>query len=76
MMWFSDRGFVRGTEGGKAELLTEGQLAVDKYSRGTMAYNYIAGHQAVTAMLQGAIANPEIHPDYVAAEVKRRSELL
>lgn len=76
VMWFSDRGFVKGSTGGKVDLVTEGQLAVDFYKRGTMAYTHVAGHQAVTVMLQGGIPNPEINPDFVAAEVKRRSELI
>lgn len=76
VMWFSDRGFVRGSTGGKVVLLTEDRLAVDFYDRGTMAYSHIAGHQAVTVMLQGGVPNPEINPDFVAAEATRRLELI
>lgn len=75
VVWFSEYGFVRGTAGGRAELLTVSQLAVDAYTRGTMAYSQINGHKAITAMLQGGVANSEINSDYVAAEAIRRSEL-
>jgi hypothetical protein len=76
VIWFSELGFVRGTASGEATLITENQLAVDKYARGAMAYTHINGHKAITAMLQGGVPNQEISSDYVAGEVTRRAELI
>lgn len=75
VMWVSERGFVRGSDSGKADLLTESQLAMNKYARGSLAYTNMKGHQAVTAMLSGGVLSGEVNPDYTAGEAKRLSEL-
>jgi hypothetical protein len=76
VLWFSDRGFVRGTAGGKAENLTEGQIAVDKYQHGTMGYTEINGHKAVVAVMQNSLIPSFASSDVAAADAIRQTEIV
>lgn len=76
VIWFSDRGFVRGTAGGQAANLTEGQIAVDKYQHGAMGYTEINGHKSVVAVLQNSLVPSFASPDVAAADAIRQTEIV
>lgn len=76
VMWFSDRGFVRGTLGGQVKNLTEDQLAVGKYGRGAMGFDITDGHQSVIALLSDPVEDAAQSPDYTAGEASRAAEVL
>lgn len=76
VMWFSDRGFVRGTAGGQVANLTEGQIAVDKYQHGAMGYTEINGHKSAVAILQNSLVPSFASPDVAAADAIRQTEIV
>jgi hypothetical protein len=76
VMWFSDRGFVRGKAGGEAGNLTEGQIAVDKYAHGALGYTEINGHKSAMAIMQTAIIPSFANPDVAVAEATRITEIV
>jgi hypothetical protein len=76
VLWFSDRGFVRGTAGGQAANLTEGQIAVDKYQYGTMGYTEINGHKSAVAVLQKSLIPSFASSDVAAADAIRQTEIV
>lgn len=75
VIWFSERGFVRGSNGGAVKLITDSQLAVDKYTRGALSFDENDGRRSIIASLTGPTAgNPS--NDFLAAEAIRRAEIL
>jgi hypothetical protein len=75
VMWLSERGFIRGSNGGGVKNLTEGQVAMSRYTRAAMGVMEYDGHKAVIAVTRGGDPNPAVAKDYVAAEAKRIAEL-
>lgn len=75
VIWFSERGFVRGGDGGKVQMITDNQLAVDKYTRGALSFDENDGRRSIIAALTGpTMGNPA--NDFVAADAVRRAEIL
>lgn len=67
IMFFTNRGLVRATTDGKVMNISENQLAVANYERGSMAVVSYNGHQAVMVFLRGRIKpNPLVAKDYLA----------
>ena len=75
IMIFTDRGFVRCRQGGEIEMLTEKQLAPDRYNKGTMGHVQFNGHQAIIAIFDTPTTAGYASPDYAAGDALRRSEL-
>lgn len=76
VMWFSERGFVRGTLSGQVKNLTEDQLAVPAYTTGAMGTDITDGHQSVIALLSGPTGTATPSADYTAGEAVRAAEVL
>lgn len=74
--WMSERGLVRGSAGGQVVNLTEGQIAVDKFTRGCLGYAKNNGHQALVSIMTGATPNPMVSPDFVALDAIRKAEIV
>lgn len=75
VVWFSERGFVRGGTGGAVKLITDSQIAVDKYTRGSLSYDENDGHRSIIAALTGPTAGNQ-SSDFIAADAIRRAEIL
>lgn len=75
VIWFSERGFVRGGTGGAIKMLTDAQIAVDKYARGALSFDESDGHRSIIAALSGPTAG-NASTDFTAADVVRRAEIL
>lgn len=70
VMWFSERGFVRGSPEGEMVNLTDAMIAVDKHTRGAMGIVEYNGHRAVVAIMRDCLAaNPLVSADFRAADV-------
>jgi len=67
VVWFSERGYMKGVPGGQIENLTEAQVSVPKYARGATGYQATNGHQAIVTILQTPLVPSYASPD-VAAE--------
>jgi hypothetical protein len=75
VIWLSERGFVRGTAGGGMKNLTEGQIAVDRFTRACIGTIEREGHKAVVAIAKTGTVNPLTSSDYRAAEARRTAEV-
>ena len=71
VMWFSERGFVRGSPGGVVKNLTEGQVDVESVERACMGVIGYRGHEAVVAIARDGTEGLEVSPDFTAAEAER-----
>jgi len=76
VMWFSERGFVRGAVGGQVKNLTEDQLAVPSYATGAMGIDIAEGHQSAIALLSTPTGAVTSSADYTAGEAVRAAEVL
>jgi hypothetical protein len=76
VMWFSERGFVRGAASGAVKNLTEGQVAVSAYARACLGIVENDGHKAVIAIAKDdGRPSPLVARDYVAADATRATEI-
>ena len=75
VLWFSERGFVRGGIGGNVRLLTDAQVAVDSYARGALSFDENNGQRTVVAVLNGPTAGAAAS-EFTAADAIRRAEIL
>lgn len=75
VVWLSERGVVRGKSGGVVTNLTEGRIAMDKYTRAAMGILERDGHRALVVVGQSAIATPLLSTDWVADEAERLAEV-
>lgn len=71
LIWFSEKGFVRGRDGGQADLLTDEQLAVSKYSRGVLLFREQGGIRQVVSALAGETASEFPSEDRVTDDTVR-----
>jgi hypothetical protein len=74
--WMSALGIVRGSDGGQVANVTEGQIAVDGYVRGAMAYREHDGHKGIVALMSGAVAGTGVSADFLAGDVLRKAEVV
>ena len=76
VLWMSERGLVRGANGGQATNVTEAQVALGTYTRGCLGVNERGGHKAVVAVMQGGIEAPLVASDFLDAEELRVAEVI
>lgn len=76
VLWMSERGLVRGANGGQATNVTEAQIALGSYTRGCLGVNERGGHKAAIAVMQGGIEAPLVASDFLDAEELRVAEVL
>jgi hypothetical protein len=74
VMWLSERGFVRGSDGGAAKNLTEDRVAMTQYTRGAMGLVEYDGHKAMIAITQGGTASRLVAKDFVESQQVLASE--
>lgn len=66
VMWFSERGFVRGNDKGEVQNVTEMMIAVDSYQDGACGIVEYDGHRAVVATFKERTAStPYAARDYL-----------
>lgn len=75
-LWMSERGLVRGANGGQVTNMTEAQVALGVYTRGCLGVNERNGHKAAIAVMQGGIEAPLVAADFLDAEELRIAEVL
>jgi hypothetical protein len=69
--WFSHRGIVLGSEGGKTFNIMDDRVAVARYGFGTMFWREHRGVRQFVADLWDAELNTYAAPDYIALETAR-----
>ena len=75
VMWFSERGFVRGSAGGAVRLLTDAQISVDVYAKGALSFDENNGQRTIIAALNGPTPGAAA-TEFTAADAIRRAEIL
>jgi hypothetical protein len=75
VMWLSERGFVRGGNGGAVRLLTDGTMAPELFASASMGVAELEGHKAAIAISRAEGArNPLVSEDFIAAEAARPTQ--
>lgn len=70
-MWFSERGFVRGRDGGQVEMLTDANVAVSRYTRGVLLFREWKGVRQVVSALAQPTESDFVADDTVDIETVR-----
>jgi hypothetical protein len=74
VMWLSERGVVKGFSGGRAQNMTEGQIAMDDFTRAAMGLLERNGHRSVMVVGQSSTPTTLLSTDWVADEAAREVE--
>lgn len=69
--WFSHRGIVRGANGGQVTNLTEANVTIDKYEKGSVLLRKLNGIKQFIGVAQNKLQSGFKATDYAEAEVRR-----
>lgn len=75
VLWFSERGFVRGTKGGEAANLTENRVTVEQGTSGCVGIVEFNGDKRYVAVIPDGADSPLIAEDFVAARQAQIDEV-
>lgn len=64
VMFFTDYGLVRGSNGGATQSITENRIGIDQYSRGCLGVNKREGEFHVVCILRDPIKNSLVSSDF------------
>lgn len=76
VFWFSERGLMRGSSGGKVEEVTGGRLAMPYYPQGRATMVLSAGSPQVVGVFDYGVPSARTHADFLAEEARRANTVL
>jgi len=74
-IWLSERGVIRGGNGGSVKNLTDGQVAMETLTRPCIGILERKGHKAIVMIGEEGRSSALAHEDFTAAEAARLSNL-